>query len=153
MEYEIILSGNDWYYLILVILILLYISYRIAKRKAGSDKVGCIGFAYVSAVYLSLCIVSIPTLVIAGSDIFKRIIYDSYDAVIVDVSSYMSEDSNGDDILMYSPIVKFTPRGSSEPIIGKLGTSSSAPFHIGDSHAVSYSSAAGKIGSSTFGSI
>ena len=131
----------------------LYISYRITKRIAGNEKVGCASFAYVSAVYLSLCALSLPFVIMTSNSLYRIITYEAYDAVVVEVSTYMSEDSDGNETLMYTPTVKFTPRGSSEPITRKLGIGSGEPYHIGDSHKVAYNSDTGKSESKSLASI
>lgn len=149
----IILSNNTKYFLILVLLFALYISYRIIKRMVGDDKVGCASFAYVSAVYLSLCSLSLPFVIMTSTSLYRIITYETYDAVVVEVSTYISEDSDGNDTLMYTPTVKFTPKGSSEPITRKLGIGSGDPYYVGDSHTVAYNSDTGKIESKSLASI
>lgn len=149
----IILSYNDKVSLILVLLFALYISYRIAKRMGDDDKVGCSGFTYVSIVYLTLCSLSLPFVMMTSSSLYRIITYEAYDAVVVEVSTYISEDSDGNDTLMYTPTVKFTPNGSSEPITRKLRIGSGDPYHVGDSHIVAYNSDTGKIESKSLASI
>lgn len=149
----ITLSDNTKYSLLLALLFALYISYRIVKRMGGDDKAGCVGFAYVSVVYLSLCALSLPFVIMTSSSLYRIITYDAYEAVVIEVSTYMSEDSEGNDTLMYTPTVKFTPKGSSEPITRKLGIGSGDPYHIGDSHTVAYNSDTGKIESKSLASI
>ncbi len=141
------------YSLLTVALLALYISYHIVKKINGEKKVGCAGFTYVSAVYLSFCAFSLPFVIMTSSSLYRIIIYDAYEAEVVEVSTYMSEDSDGNDTLMYTPTVKFTPNGSSEPITKKLEIGSGSPYHIGDSHKVAYNSDTGKIESKSIASI
>ncbi len=130
---------------ILSILFALYISYRIAKRKAGDDKVGCIAFAYVSVVYLLLCFFSFVLITSSSSGLYEIATYDSYEATIIDVSSYMKKNSDGIHIKMYTPTIEFTPNGSSEPRTIKLKIGSGKPYQIGEKHDVVYNSDTGKI--------
>ncbi len=141
------------YYLILAFLLVLYISYRILKKMNKNGKVGCAGFAYASAAYLSLCALSLPFVIMTSSSLYRIITYDAYDAEVVEVSTYMSEDSDGNETLMYTPTVKFTPKGSSEPITKKLGIGSGDPYHVGDSHTVAFNSDTRKIESKSLASI
>ena len=134
-------------------LLVFYISYRIIKRMNNDKKVGCVGFAYVSIFYLILCAVSIPFVITTSTSLYRIITYDTYKAEIVEVNTYMNEDSDGNDTLMYTPTVKFTPKGSAEPITRKLEIGSGAPYHIGDSHKVAYNSDTGKIESKSIASI
>ena len=136
-----------------VALFALFISYRIVKQMSGDNKVGCIGFGYVSAVYLSLCGLSFPFVIMTVTSLYGIITYDSYEAVVVEVSTHMSENDDGSETLMYTPTVKFTPKNSLEPITRKLGISSGAPYHIGDSHQVAYNSNTKKIESKSLASI
>jgi len=136
-----------------VTLLALFISYHIVKKMNDDKKVGCAGFAYVSAVYLSFCAFSLPFVIMTSTSLYRIIIYDAYEAEVVEVSSYMSEDSDGNSTKMYTPTVKFTPHGSSEPITKKLGIGSGDPYHVGDSHTVAYNSDTGEIESKSIASI
>lgn len=132
-------------YVIPIVVLGLLISYRITKRMGGDGKVGCMTFGYVSLVYLMLCALSIPFVIGSASGLYKIATFDTYEATVVDVSSYMRKNPDGRRIKMYTPTVKFTPRGSSEPREKKLEIGSGEPYQIGEKYKIVYDSDTGKL--------
>ncbi len=129
-----------------IIIFGLFISFRITERekKESDSNGGCVFYGIVTLIYEALLLLSLGTLALAGSGLYRNLVYPSYQAKVIDQSSYVEEDDDGSH-LMYTPIVEFTPTGQVEPIRAKLDISSGGEYKIGESHRVVYNPKTGDV--------
>lgn len=127
--------------IIALLLFACYIGYRIAKRMARNKdpnkKPGCMMSGYVIIVYLCLCSLSFPFLNMTISGLYNNLVDTRYEATVVSVRDYISEDSDGNKRTMYAPTVSFTSN-SGQKITRELNIGSGDPYIVGEMHPVSY---------------
>lgn len=126
---------------ITLLLVACYIAYRIAQRMASDkdpdEKPGCIMVGYVTLVYLCMCALSFTFLSLTLSGLYGNVVHHRYEATVIDVRNYESEDSDGNTTTMYAPTVQFTT-DQGDVITRELNISSGEPYQNGEMHPVSY---------------
>ncbi|WP_405368945.1 DUF3592 domain-containing protein [Nonlabens sp. Asnod2-A12] len=141
---------------ITLLLVACYIAYRIAQRMASDkdpdEKPGCIMVGYVTLVYLCMCALSFTFLSLTLSGLYGNVVHHRYEATVIDVRTYESEDSDGNTTTMYAPTVQFTT-DQGDVITRELNISSGEPYQNGEIHPVSYNQETNDLDSRSIASV